>query len=100
LEHYTKSDDTLLGLIRNEVPGVRQWNKRGAVLSYDLFTLQDTGIVKIFNRFFYIGISGVSTPTRQTTLEDMGLFIRELCKLFVLYVKEYEYSCRPLFLHK
>ena len=90
LEQYTKNDDTLLGVIRNEIPGIRQWNKRGAVLTSDLFTLQDTGVLKIFNRFFYLGFSGVSAPTRQATLEDMSLFIRELCKIFVLYVKESE----------
>lgn|GEM_PF-2462010 len=100
LEQYTKNDDTLLGVIRNELPESRQWNKRGAVLTSDLFTLQDTGIIKIYNRYYYLGFSGGSVPTRLTTLEEMSLFIRELCNIFVLYVRESEQMVRHLVVQK
>jgi hypothetical protein len=92
LEAYTKNDDTLLGRIRNAFPGTRQWNKRGSVLSADLSTLQDTGFLKIDNRFFYIGIAGRSIPNHQTTLEEMGAFFGELCTNFVSYIEDSRYN--------
>ena len=88
LGQYTKNDDTLLGTIKNNFQDIDVWNKRGAVFSAGLYTLQDTGIVRIENRNIYLGIAGSSVKNAEATDTELNAFIDEMCSVFTSYIKE------------
>jgi len=88
LGQYTKNDDTLLGTLKNNFQDIDVWNKRGAVVTGGLYTIQDTGIVRIGNRYFYLGFAGTSVKSAEATDTELGVFIEEMCSAFASYVKE------------
>ena len=88
LNEYTENDDKLLGTLKDDFDDIDIWNKRVAVVTSGLYTIQDTGIVRIGNRFFFIGIAGTSDKGSKATDAELEEFIEEICSMFDSYVKE------------
>ncbi len=88
LNEYTENDDILLGSLKKNSADINIWNKRGTVLTPGLYTVQDTGVVKVGNRFFFLGLTGTSVKYNGATDVELQEFIEEICSMFSSYVKE------------
>jgi len=88
LGQYTENDDTLLGTLKQNFRDIDVWNKRGAVVTGGLYTIQDTGIVRIGDRYFYLGFAGTSVKNAVATDTELSAFIDEMCSVFASYLEE------------
>lgn len=89
LGEYTQNDDTLLGTLKRNFSDITIWNKRGAVMSSGLYTVQDTGVVRIGDKFFFVGFAGTSDKYNPATDVELKTFGEEICKIFASYLKDY-----------
>lgn len=90
LSEYTPNDDIMIGSLRKKkYPDAIQWNKRGEVMGGGLFTMQDTGVLKIGNRYFYIGFAGTSTSQHPASDSELVRFIEDqLCGPFANFIQK------------
>ena len=88
LGEYTVNDDTLIGTLKKNFGDIDIWNKRGSVVTSGLYTVQDTGVVRIGKKFFYVGLAGTSDKYNPATDTELSAFIDEICSMFASYVKE------------
>jgi len=91
LKEYTENDESLLSSVTKKFSIEKPWNKEGIVFSNGLYTMQDTGVIKLGEKLYYIGISGTSSslhPISENQLKDVIGKIIEIMEKYAVAQKE------------
>lgn len=86
LSTNTSNDGILINSLKKYLPSIKIWNKKGTVIDNNLLTVQDTGIIRVGEKYYYVGISGTSTNKFPAKDSDLREIIEDICKDFYYYI--------------